>query len=278
MARVSLDGKVWKDPRVKRLAKRRTWSMREVVGTIAAIWDVAYDSKTPIMSRADIDTAAETEGFAGDLIAESLAESVDDDMVRLRGVDERIKYLVAQSERGRSGGQANAKQTLSKRSASTKQPPSLPNTNTSASASSSADPKEKGRLSGKPDIAPLFAEVDPAVELAEIAVAEINRLRGSRYKSGSTAILKDCASLAKSKNTPAQVKAVISSKAKWIADPKMSDHFKPSVLMRPSNFAKYLDDVDAEPAVARRNDGVIRLAAPEDDEPDLKYAGFGVTL
>jgi hypothetical protein len=110
MARVNLDGKVWKDPRMKRLAKRRSWSLRETIGTCAAVWDVAYDNKTPIMPRIDVDTAAETDNFADDMVAEDLATPVGANLldVRLRGVTERIEYLLTQAERGRKGGFAKA--------------------------------------------------------------------------------------------------------------------------------------------------------------------------
>jgi hypothetical protein len=110
MARVNLDGKVWKDPRVKRLAKRRSWSLRETIGTLAAVWDVAYDNKTPVMPRVDVDTAADTDGFAADMIAEDLATPIGDDLldVRLRGVQERIQYLLHQAELGSVGGKKRA--------------------------------------------------------------------------------------------------------------------------------------------------------------------------
>lgn len=141
MARVNLDGKVWKDPRVKRLAKRRTWSVRETIGTLAAVWDVAYDNRTPIMPRIDVDTAADTEGFAADMVAEDLATPIGDNLldVRLRGVTERIDFLLTQAQRGRLGGLAkaaakrtdgafvaDAKQTPSERQASAYHSGALP--------------------------------------------------------------------------------------------------------------------------------------------------------
>ncbi len=143
MARVNLDGKVWKDPRVKRLAKRRGITIHTTVGMLAAVWDVAYDNKTPIMPRIDVDTAADADNFAADMVAEDLATPITDDLVsvRLRGVTERIQYLLQQAERGRKGGlvrtadaardehgrlQANAKQTPSERLANAERSPALP--------------------------------------------------------------------------------------------------------------------------------------------------------
>jgi hypothetical protein len=133
LARVNIDGKVWKDPRVKRLAKRCGMSVREAVGTLAAVWDVAYDSKSEIMSMIDVDTAAETEGFAKHMLADDVAlAELHEGKLRLCGVRERILYLIAQKERGRKGGisraeaQANAKQTLGVGLASSKHSPGLP--------------------------------------------------------------------------------------------------------------------------------------------------------
>lgn len=115
--------------------------------------------------------------------------------------------------------------------------------------------------------------------MAEVAAAEINRLRGSRYEATSEAILVDCKALVKAKRTPDQVKAVIAFKAKeWIGDPKMEKQFKPSVLLRPSNFAKYLDDLEAGPGLFAQGTHTMRIPSPDDDEPDLTYAGFGVSL
>ena len=119
-------------------------------------------------------------------------------------------------------------------------------------------------------------EADPAITLAEAATAEINRLRGSRYQATSAAILVDCKALAKARHTPEQVKAVVAAKAKeWLGDPKMERQIKPSVLLRPSNFAKYLDDLEAAPSHAHGAQRQIS-ASRDDDEPDLTYAAFGI--
>lgn len=99
MARVSLDGKVWKDPRVKRLAKRQSMTVREVVGTLAAVWDVAYDNKSPEMPRVDVDTAADVDGFATDMVIEQLADELGDGCVM------REPYQNAEIRRARTMAQ-----------------------------------------------------------------------------------------------------------------------------------------------------------------------------
>lgn len=129
-------------------------------------------------------------------------------------------------------------------------------------------PKEEERESGKPDVLAL-TPVSPAQVLAEVAVAEINRLSGSRYTATSKSVVDDCKALAKDKRTPEQVKAVVAFKAtKWVGCPKMGEQFKPSVLLRRSNFTKYLDDMNAAPSTRA---AAVRMSAPDDDEPRLDH-------
>lgn len=90
-----------------------------------------------------------------------------------------------------------------------------------------------------------------ASALALAVVTELNRLTGKNYSPTSEGALKDCRVLAKDKNppTPEQGIAVVQAKHhEWGRDPKMSKQLKPSVLLRPSNFRKYLEeDVAAGP-------------------------------
>lgn len=293
MARVNLDGKVWKDPRVKRLAKRRQWSLRETIGTLAAVWDVAYDNKTPIMPRVDVDTAAESDEFASDMIAEDLATAIGDDLVsvRLRGVEERIQYLLSQAERGRLGGlaraaraergedgrlQPNAKQAPSERQAFAKHPPALPLAPDLPLPLPPAQPLE--RVSGKPDAPAL---VDPIAELADTAVREINRLAGTSYRPDSKAIRKDCKSLHAAGHTPEDVTRVVEHKRAWLTDERMREHFRPGTLLRPSNFARYVDDARAKPAGHGHRvipmlgrPIVVGPPADADDEPSFAHLGM----
>ena len=104
--------------------------------------------------------------------------------------------------------------------------------------------------SGKPD-SPSQVEIPVPLQtdaeiLAETAVREINRLGGTRYKADSKDTSDNCKALAKAKRTPEQIVAVVASKAReWIGNPKMQGQLKPSVILRPSNFAKYLEDIEA---------------------------------
>ncbi len=81
--------------------------------------------------------------------------------------------------------------------------------------------------------------------LAEAAVSEINAHARTAYRADSTATLKDCKRLFESGRTPEQIRAVIQSKRGWLGDDRMRSQFKPSVLLRPSNFERYLEDLQA---------------------------------
>ena len=118
-------------------------------------------------------------------------------------------------------------------------------------------------------------EPDHATLLAQTAVSEINRLAKRQYRPESEAIAKLCRALSKAKRTPEQVIAVIASKRAWIGDPKMGQYFRPQTLLAAENFAAYLDDLEAGPLFAQGT-GTLQMAAPDDDEPDLTYAGFGM--
>jgi uncharacterized phage protein (TIGR02220 family) len=104
---------------------------------------------------------------------------------------------------------------------------------------------------------------DPARALAEVAVYEINRLAGSRYQADSAGTLKDAKALAKRGVTAEDIRRVLAAKwSEWSRNDHMRPQFKPSVLLRPSNFAKYREDLDAR-APAKSVQG--RLAIPKSD-------------
>lgn len=84
-----------------------------------------------------------------------------------------------------------------------------------------------------------------AADLAEVACREINRLAGKNYRADSKTVSDLCAKLAKANHTPEQVAAVVASKRAWVGDPKMGEFFRPATLLAPSNFTKYLDEIEA---------------------------------
>lgn len=124
MARMSIDDKLLRDPRVLRLARGLGWSRRETVGALLDVFAVAYDRERDTLPTADIDVAAEREGFADAMFEVDLAEQVRGG-VRIKGARERIKYLTAKVEAGRIGGlkSAETRRNKAKQKRSTLQAP-----------------------------------------------------------------------------------------------------------------------------------------------------------
>ena len=57
----------------------------------------------------------------------------------------------------------------------------------------------------------------------------------------------DATKLAKAKYTPEQAVAVVTAKHReWGKDPEMAKNLRPSTLLRPSNFGRYVADLPAE--------------------------------
>lgn len=127
--------------------------------------------------------------------------------------------------------------------------------------------KREQSVSGKPDAALAFAEK---------AVALINANAGTKYQPTSEAVLKLCRTLIRNKHTLEQAERVIASKRGWVGDPKMGPFFRPATLLAAKNFATYLDDIEAGPTLFAQGTHTMRLPTPDDDEPDLTYAGFGM--
>lgn len=270
MPRVNLDDSVWTSTRVRRLARRRGWNMRETVGTLAAVWNEAYGAKSPNMSPEDVDTAAEADGFAADMVAERLAFERPDGQVRLAGVEERIEYLIRQAERGRKGGltrakrEADAKQTLErmpKRPSSLPPPPALapdlhalvsadsgsppPNeSQQSKSMSADADAPPKGKAKGKRPKPHGHAHGPTREELASVSVVleKLGARTGVRYQLSKahtaliTARLRDGFS-------EMDLRAIIGYCAVekgWLEDPKMRPYLRPETLFGPETVHRYV--------------------------------------
>jgi len=83
------------------------------------------------------------------------------------------------------------------------------------------------------------------------AVSTLNELTGRSFKPEAKPTMDDARRLAKLGHTPEQAADVVRAKVReWQADAKMSKQLKPSVLLRPSNFRRYLaEDVEAGSAV-----------------------------
>lgn len=136
--RINIDSQWFGDPRWRlagSLAKENPLLTR---GRIENVWHYCYIQRSDTLSDDDINVQAEWDSessFADILVKARLAEKMHNGEYRIRGVADRIHFLIQQAERGRAGAEArkrtlvdrlaNAKRTPSERQASAEQPLSL---------------------------------------------------------------------------------------------------------------------------------------------------------
>lgn len=103
MARMSIDDKFLRDPRVKAMAAQLGVHPRHMRGWLLEVFAVCYDLETDVLTPIIIDQAADHPGFADLLFSHDLATTARHGL-RIRGAKKRIKYLADKSESGRTGG------------------------------------------------------------------------------------------------------------------------------------------------------------------------------
>lgn len=108
MARMSIDDRFLRDPRVLRMAVAIGWNKYEARGRLLEVFAIVYDrvnaDREPLLTAADIDTAAEWPGLAERLVEFDLAVRTPRGFVRVRGSKEHTNYLDTRKSSGRSGG------------------------------------------------------------------------------------------------------------------------------------------------------------------------------
>ena len=106
--RVNVDSEVATDPRWLDLAQLLDEPLQKCVGMAVFVWFPCYYRASPIISKREVDLASGREGFAQALLQARLAELIDDDTVRVLGIEDRIQWLQKQRDNGKRGGRASA--------------------------------------------------------------------------------------------------------------------------------------------------------------------------
>src|ERR1043166_6122728 len=107
MARMSIDDKFLRDPRITQLAMDLHMSRWEAMGRLLAVFAVCYDLERDTLTCNQVDLAAERPGFGDAMFASDLAVNVRRGM-RIRGAGKRIEYLAPKRAAGRLGGLKSA--------------------------------------------------------------------------------------------------------------------------------------------------------------------------
>lgn len=108
MARINVESDaVSGDPRiVKRLPRFTGLTRFDALGRLVLVWGLGYSRKSTTLSEEDIDDAAEHTGFASAMVRAELADVAGDGIVRVRGLEARIGYLLTQAEKASAAGKA----------------------------------------------------------------------------------------------------------------------------------------------------------------------------
>jgi hypothetical protein len=96
--RVSLDDSVYNDPRVALAAAELDMNVYEFVGRICLVWAAAYVRRSALMQPKHVDALSRHIGFADSMVSSDLAVP-QEQMLYLRGVTERIEFLLIQDHK-----------------------------------------------------------------------------------------------------------------------------------------------------------------------------------
>lgn len=244
--RVNVDESALTDPRFRRLARYLAITFFEVIGRVVPVWMTAYNRRSATLTTEDVDIAADRDGFAAAMVRADLAEQVDELRVRVRGVTERIQFLMSQVSKAKrrwdSRSNANRDADVHAEAHADADAPALPGDSRSNAV---GDAYSLALATGS-------GSKDPARELAAVAIAEINKIAGSRYQADSAETVKNATTLARRGVATDDVRRVIAAKwAEWSKSDQMRAQFKPSVLLRPNNFIRYREDLAARAMPAR---------------------------
>lgn len=112
--RVNFDSKMLGDKRFGKLGRRLGFNRFEAYGRCYPVWNAAYENRSALMDLGDIDALAECEGFGAAMLEVDLA--VDEGHgPRLRGVNERILWLLGQDAKRELANEAKRNALAKKR-------------------------------------------------------------------------------------------------------------------------------------------------------------------
>lgn len=268
-----MDSSIATDPRFKLLALDLGCSLRELAGTCFFVWLACYERRTATLSVREANACAESEAFAQAIVDSGLAHFDERGDVVFHGVEERIRFLEAQAERGRKGGkvagksrrynhQANAKQSPSTR-ASVRLTNSLapdlalsPDLDLGGAGGSSlaagpapAEPIKPPRKRVQKPSEPTAEETQATTRILERLAARTGRFYRPTTAEHARRILRLLRAREASQTLEEreqELRLVVWDRAnRWADDPKMEEYLRPSTLFGPEKFPDYLAQAKA---------------------------------
>ena len=104
--RINVDDVAFMDRRFKLLGGRLGMTWQEALGRCLPVWALAYARRSAVLPAADVDALAERQGFADAMRDVDLAADDDTGGLYLRGVADRIDFLLIQDAKRAKARQA----------------------------------------------------------------------------------------------------------------------------------------------------------------------------
>lgn len=269
MARMSIDDMVVRDPRITKLARLVGWSRRETIGCLVMdVWPICYDQREFIIAADLVDLASGLEGFATHMVDSGLASwARGSQKIRIRGAQERIRYLDHKSEAGRVGGLKSGESRNKNSSTASSLAEARGNPSSSASVppsasvpvpdvvpvqeKNSATPSASGALPGFRDQVaerrtrkPKPSAATEAERAAALRVlAKLSERNGIAY-SGTNEHIGLISRHLRSGVAEMDLRYVVAycaAELGWAAKPDMAPYLRPETLFGPKTLSKYLD-------------------------------------
>jgi uncharacterized phage protein (TIGR02220 family) len=282
MARMSIDDKFLRDPRVTRLAANLHITRAEAMGRLLMVFAACYDLERDVLTCTDVDLAAERPGFGDEMFACDLAINVRGGM-RIKGACERIAYLKEKREAGRYGGvksgesrRNSPKHDLKHEVAHT----SKQNRSTPQARRNLPDPVPDLPPDPVPDPVPEEEEkrsplssrsrsrkrdATPAeLVIVRTVLDRLGHYSGVAY-GGAAEHVRLIVGRLRDGYTEGELRAVIALRAEdWQGDPKMNQYLRPETLFGPLAIQRYIDA-----ARTRYADKIAEVdgAKPKPEEP-----------
>lgn len=255
MARMSIDDKFLRDPRVSELAEALAISRWEAMGRLIAVYAVCYDLERDVIAEPQVNRVAELAGFSQAMIDADLAVRSRAGF-RIRGAFERIAYLKQKQDSGRIGGQNSAKS----RASGAKHPLQAPGEARRNPPDPVPDPAPDLVLAPDPDQktpkAPRGGKRAPKADVptpserasAEVVLAKLGEQNGVKY-SGTEAHVGLISAQLRAGISEVELRAVVAYCSDperegglgWRGSDKMHKHLCPETLFGPKTIARYLD-------------------------------------
>lgn len=113
MASISVEFSVFGDPRFKILGRLSQCTHYDAIGRMADVWRYCIEKNSPVLPKFVIDVVAGIDGYGDKILEAELAEPVGEDMLRIRGTNEkRIAWLEKCRTNASKGGSSRAKRAV----------------------------------------------------------------------------------------------------------------------------------------------------------------------